>query len=251
MALLSTYDRKARLIPGLLGVAPVTVTIATLGLKQFPAVAAVLAFASVAGGGYLLAVLVANFGRRAQAGLWDAWGGRPTTQLLRTRQESDNPTQRDIWRKALTRHTGVRLLSPAKEAADPAAADHAIEAAINQVLHYGQDSRFPVLLSENAQYGLERNLYGFRWVGRLIAGLCIAGLAAAMIWTQWAPRAAEVSGMVIVGLLLLVWLLTPSASRTKDAGFRYATQLMRTVIRAEQLDDAPSQSDPSSTERKS
>lgn len=67
MALLSVYERKARLIPGLLGVAPIAVSIATLGLKQFPAVSLLLAAFSAAGGGYLLAVLVARAGRRAQA----------------------------------------------------------------------------------------------------------------------------------------------------------------------------------------
>ncbi len=159
MGLLSAYERKARLIPGLLGIVPVAVAIATLGLKQFPAVAVVLAIASATGGTYLLAVLVANSGRRAQAKLWVKWGSRPTSHVLRLHGATDNPVQRDDWRRALSAHTG-RLLSAAKEKADPAAADHAIEAAVDRVLHYGQDERFPILLSENAQYGLERNLYG-------------------------------------------------------------------------------------------
>ncbi len=235
MGLLSAYERKARLIPGLLGIVPVAVAIATLGLKQFPAVAVVLAIASATGGTYLLAVLVANSGRRAQAKLWVKWGSRPTSHVLRLHGATDNPVQRDDWRRALSAHTGRRLLSAAKEKADPAAADHAIEAAVDRVLHYGQDERFPILLSENAQYGLERNLYGFRWIGRGVSLACAFGLVAALFWADWVRRGAVVAGTAICGVLFLIWLIAPSERRTKEAGFRYAKQLMRSVIRAEEL----------------
>ncbi len=73
MALLGAYDRKARLIPGLLGIAPLAISVATLGVKQFPAVTLVLAALSAAGGGYLLSVLDARTGRRAQDRLWQTW----------------------------------------------------------------------------------------------------------------------------------------------------------------------------------
>ncbi len=241
MALLSVYERKARLIPGLLGVAPIAVSIATLGLKQFPAVSLLLAAFSAAGGGYLLAVLVARAGRRAQAELWQDWGGRPTTQLLRLRQKADNPVQRDAWREVLCRVTGVPLMNAEQEALDPAAADNAIEAAIGQVLHLGQDERFPILLSENAQYGLERNLYGFRWYGRAIAASCAIVLAASQ-GLAWASRPALIAGVVVCLLILLARCIVPSKARTREAGFRYAEQLMRSLMRAEKLDNDPSKS---------
>ena len=76
MALLGPYDRKARLIQGLLCIGPVAIAVATLGLNRFPAAAVVLGVGSAAGGGYLLAVFVANFGRRAQQELWKQWQAR-------------------------------------------------------------------------------------------------------------------------------------------------------------------------------
>ncbi len=233
MVLLSAYERKARLIPGFLAVAPVAVVIAAVGLKRFPAVAIVLGLLSATGGAYLLAVLVANYGRRVQRSLWEAWQGRPTTHLLRTREPADNPVERDLWRRALTRQTGLRLLSPAEEAADPAAADHAIEAAVGQVLHFGQDDRFPILLSEIAQYGLERNLFGFRWMGRAISAVCIGGLVVAVLLEDPQARGPLLAGVVVNGLFLAAWIFLPSAQRTKEAGFRYATQLLHAVVRAE------------------
>jgi hypothetical protein len=157
------------------------------------------------------------------------------------REPADNPKQRDLWRGALARVTGVKLLSSSKEAANPAAADQAIEAAVDQALHYGQDDRFPILVSENAQYGLERNLYGFRWVGRLIALFCIGVLAAALRWGNWAPQGAVTAGIITNALFLVAWFFVPSATRAKEAGFRYAAQLMRTVVR---MDSATSRTRP-------
>ncbi|MET7903588.1 hypothetical protein ABZS86_19870 [Streptomyces sp. NPDC005355] len=94
--------------------------------------------------------------------MYERWGGRPTTQLLRTRDESSNPRQRDIWRQAIEEVTDVQLLSKRREAANPVAADHAIEAATDQVRYLGQDPRFPMVANENAAYGFERNMWGFR-----------------------------------------------------------------------------------------
>src|SRR5690242_13712663 len=105
MAVLDLYERKARLTPGLFMVSPVAFTIATLGLKKFPAISVAGGVLAAAGGSYLLAVLVASAGRRAQTHLYASWGGTPTTQLLRTRSAKVNATQRDIWRKAITEVT--------------------------------------------------------------------------------------------------------------------------------------------------
>src|SRR4051794_29033042 len=111
MGLIDQYERKARVTPGLMAVAPVTLAVATLGLKRFPAIAIAAGVLTAAGGTYVLSILVAHFGRAVQNELWRSWGGPPTTRLLRTRETAGNSTQRDIWRKALTELTGVSLLS--------------------------------------------------------------------------------------------------------------------------------------------
>jgi hypothetical protein len=170
MSLLDAYERKARLTPGLLAVAPVAFMIVTLGFKKFPAVAVAVAVLSATGGGYALSVLVAHLGRRAQVHLWDSWDGPPTIRFLRTRYEAANPVQREVWRRAIEMTTGVALLTPDAEAADPTLADNTIRTAVDQMRRLGQDPAFPLVAAENTQYGFERNLYGFRWVSRVIFG---------------------------------------------------------------------------------
>lgn len=230
--LLDAYDRRARLTPGLLALAPLAIVIATLGWKQYPAVAAVTAVLVAAGAPYLLIVRVAAVGRKAQDRFWRSWDGRPTTHLLRLRTPADNPTQRDLWRNALEAETGVSLPSADAERADPTAADQHLEAVTDQVLYFGhQPDSHPVVAQELAQYGLERNLFGFRWVGRAICLGSVALLGAALWFPEQVSRPTTIGGLVVDSLFLAGWWLIPSERRTKQAGFRYARQLLLAVQR--------------------
>jgi hypothetical protein len=231
MALLDEYERKARLTPGPLSILPVAFSVATLGPKQYPAVSVAAGLLTTAGGTYLLAVVVAQFGRLAQEGLWKEWGGRPTTQLLRLQSSAINATQRDIWRSALEAATGVRLSSLRQEAANPQAADDTIEAATDQMRYLSHDSRFRTLATENAQYGFERNMYGFRWIGRAVAALsCAALIVVVIIGAQATSITALVVGIVVNALILIGWLFTPSKGRTRGAAFRYGSQLLQATV---------------------
>jgi len=228
--MLDLYERKARLTPGLLAVAPIPIAIATLGLKQLPAVAITGSILVAAGGTYLLAVLVGRFGRRAQSDMERNWGGLPTTKLLRMRSTAPNPTQRDLWRAAIIRVTGVTLLMPEEERVDPRRADDTIIAAVGSVLRLGHGGAgHPLAAAENAQFGLERNLFGFRWVARVIAAICLLSLVAALLFAHGPSMAAVGAGLVIDALILLGWVVVPSEARAHEAGIRYATQLFHAV----------------------
>jgi hypothetical protein len=184
VALLDAYERKARLTPGLLAFAPIAFAVATLGFKKFPAVAIGVGVLSAAGGGYALSVIVGNFGRRVQTQLWNTWGGAPTTRLLRTRDTTVSAVQRDVWRRAIEAITGVVLLSAADEINDTTLADDTIRTAVDQTRLLGQDARFLLVKTENIQYGFERNLYGFRWIGRTISIACTAVVVLVLLTTK-------------------------------------------------------------------
>lgn len=231
MSRFDAYDRKARLSPGLLAAAPIAIATVSLGLKQLPVVASSSGIVAAAGGSYILAGIVAQAGRNAQSDLYVKWGGRPTTQLLRTRQPGRNVIQRNAWRDAIAQLTGVTLKSEAEEISDPLTADHAIEAATDQIRTLGwKPDRHPAVASELAQYGMERNLFGFRWYGRAIAALCCIGLVVGFFLPDHFARSAIVGGLAIDALLLLSWIVVPSEPRTREASFRYAEQLMNAAV---------------------
>jgi hypothetical protein len=230
------YARKARLAPGLLGVAPIAIVVVTLGLKRYPAIAVASGVVGGAGGAYLLAILVRHLGRNLEPDLWASWGGRPTTRFLRLREDGSNPVERDVWREALQCITGMTLLTASEEKGDPARADQTIEATVNQILYLGQgDKRNPLVHAENIQYGFERNLWGLRWVGRIVSLLCTLGLVVALLVEQKQTRnsasvAGVLAGIVVNSAFTIGWFVLPSSSRIALTADRYARQLFQAVV---------------------
>lgn len=230
------YDRKARLTPGLLLILPIAFDVIAFGLKHYPAVAIASALLGGAGATYLLAILIRQLGKKAETRLWEEWGGPPTTLLLRMRSATSNPILRDTWRRAVETRTGLTLLPESAEAADPETADATIEAAVRQLLVYRDNPAYPLVKAELIQYGFERNYYAARWYGRSVALLGVGSLIFGLIDHSLGIGAEKVSdggliaALAINALLLAMWLITPSASRTKSAATRYANQLLQAVV---------------------
>jgi hypothetical protein len=235
MKLLSAYEVWARLAPGLFALAPVAVLITALGFRGAPVLAVAISLLSVISGPILIASVVRRMGLRSQAELWKSWGGPPTTRLLRTRDAAPNAVQRDVWREAVTVTTKIPLLSARAEKANPAKADQTIATAVANLRTMTKTDAFPMIAAENRNYGFERNLYGSRKAGRVIAVLVIVALAAALGW-----RAADslhpivpvpyILGLVLDALFVAGWFVLPSAERAKTVSEQYAHQLLQGAV---------------------
>lgn len=209
--------------------APITSLLFTIGVQENALVAVILGALSVGVGSYLLSVVIGHLGRRTQDGLWSRWGGSPTAQLLRTQGSPASSAQREIWRDAIQRLSGVKFMSRRLEKAQPEKADQLILAAVGQVRRLGQDSRYPLVAQENAQYGVERNMFGSRWLGRSLSLLCLAITAGIALYSQSLSTSLAI-GIGAQATLSVLWFIIPSESRTKAAGFRYGEQLLQAVV---------------------
>ncbi|MEU6218930.1 hypothetical protein ABZ845_15610 [Streptomyces sp. NPDC047022] len=233
---LDAYERRARLAPGLLVLLPVNVALAVLGLSKAPVVVSVLTALSLAGGPIVLAELVRHQGRKVQEKLWRSWGGSPTIQKLRLRQEGQNTLQRQNWRKAVSSVTGIALLSVRSERANPARANEVIEVAVGQVRSLTRDeTRFPLVCAENRSYGFNRNLYGIRWAGRITALLVVLGVVAYMLWRanfDHQPPLTHVNVFTLLATIvcLVMWCVLPSQERMNSAAERYAYELLQAAV---------------------
>src|SRR5256885_15055345 len=88
---MDSYERKARLYPALLLVAPVVTTGAAV-LGTTISVLQALGAAVVAGGGaFLLSQLGRDAGKEREAGLFDRWGGLPSVAIFRHRDRRLDP----------------------------------------------------------------------------------------------------------------------------------------------------------------
>jgi hypothetical protein len=230
------YDRKARLYPGLLAVSSIVFLVVTLGWRQYPPVAVAVGVGVTCGGGYLLALLVRDAGRRFERSLWQSWGGPPTLLLLRTRTPGVNAVERDARRGAVQDLSGITLLSADEEEDDPAQADTVIEAAVRQVTRLGQSAAHPLVRAENINYGFERNFFAIRWFARILTMVCIGVLLAGLFVAPGQFAGVKVArdsigvGIALEVIVLAIWILAPSRRRLRDAADRYADQLLRAAV---------------------
>ena len=182
MMWLDAYERRCRLAPGLLALLPIAVAITALGLRSAPVVSVAISLLSVISGPVLIASVVRRMGLGAQDQLWAAWGGPPTTRFLRTRETAGNSVQRNVWRQGVEGATKISLLSPRAEKANPTMADNTIATAVAKLRTLTGSDAFPMVKAENRNYGFERNFYGLRGAGRIIAVAAVIVLAAAIGW---------------------------------------------------------------------
>lgn len=248
---LDRYEWQARLVPGLLALLPVAVTITALGLRHAPVVSVILSVLSLAGGAVLLADVVRGLGLKAQQQLWASWGGAPTTIALRLRQPTSNDVQRDIWRAAVQKVTGVRLASARSESANPDRADQAIGAAVSRIRELTRDNqRFYMVQAENRGYGYQRNFYAVRIVARVLTLVCMLVILGIVLWPVISGKhpnlqAAYVLGFAADALVALGWFLLPSSRHVQRAGDKYAHQLLEAAVT---LADSPTNKTSASSE---
>lgn len=235
MLWLDKYERYARVAPGLLALLPITVTITALGFRQVPVISVIVSVLSLGGGPVLLADTVRQFGQRAQYKLWHKWGGAPTTLALRLREPTTNSVQRDLWRNAVEKVTDVSFASRASELRNPKKADEAIETAVARLRQRTWGDRFILLQAENRSYGFQRNLYGIRWFGRLVAFIGILVIGGFVVWhlrdnNHAGLFTADLLGLVLNAVILAGWFILPSPNRVRQAGDKYAHQLLHAAV---------------------
>jgi hypothetical protein len=233
---LDRYEWQARLVPGLLALLPVAVTIAALGLRHAPIVSAILSLVSLAGGAVLLADVVRGLGLQTQERLWSSWGGAPTTIALRLREAAPNSVQRDNWRAAVQKVSGIQLSSARSESTNPDRADQSISAAVARIREMTRDQqRFYMVQMENRGYGYQRNFYAVRTIARISAFLGLLVTLGFILWPLIGGKHPDLQTAYILGLtadalIALGWFLLPSSRHVRRAGDKYAQQLLEAAV---------------------
>ncbi len=112
-------------------------------------------------------------GKRLEPDLYQSWGGKPTSIMLRHRDRSLPDQLKERYKSLLLRQVpNIRLPSEAEENRDPAAADDAYEAAVAWLRTATRDrARFPLVAQESVYFGFRRNLLALRLYVLLSIGL--------------------------------------------------------------------------------
>lgn len=201
---LDAYSIRARWAPVFLVMLPPLILCLSLipGLSAWNKLWPLLGAASVV---ILVDQIGRDGGRRLQPALWDSWGGAPTTSALRHR-DAPNPVLLARRHERIAAIVGKALPTADEERVDPAGADHVYETAIVALIARtrGRRKEYPLIFTENCNYGFRRNMLGLRpWGRTLAAATGIFALAA--IVGRLAGFAALINiPIVLTGIALLV-----------------------------------------------
>ena len=221
MLWLDDYERRARLVPGLLAVLPVAVVVVALGLRENPVVALVGGVLSAIGGPVILAGFVRQRGLALQDALFKSWDGAPTTRSLRHRGDSATAPDRKKLRSHVETILDTPLATATQEASDPVRADAGYEQAVARVVGQTRDAkRFPLLYAENKNYGYERNMLAMKPAGLIIDGVAGAALVAGLFVNR--VRTDSIVGLIVVAGIAVVWLVVPRSERVRRVAEAYA-----------------------------
>lgn len=230
LSLSDRYERKARLLPGLIVALAPAITAATAVhdlLTWYTAVGAgmgvelVLAFA--------LGLVARAAGRRVEESLWESWGGPPTTRWLRPSDTTCSDQQKTRWRAAIKQITGLTLPATMTPSRTPEDVDRLIRDATKQ-LRYAIRERTEarMVAVHNEDYGFARNLLGLRWWW---IGLAAMSLAVGAVLLVTGNR-AMVAPLLVSGLSLLIGGFAARAlpAHVRQCADRYAESLLACAI---------------------
>lgn len=225
-----SYDRKARLLPALLVVLPLGV----LAVSAVPSIPAwwsrVLVLLVASGLPFVVVQIVRDRGWRVEPALFESWGGKPTTVMLRW--AGPQPTTAVRRRHTLiAEHLRIQLPDVTTEQRNPAVADEAYEIATAALRERTRDvSRFPLVTKELIAYGFRRNSFACRW---LALGACVVAATLTLVLARldlislnWIRQTVLIA---FEGAWAAAWWFICTPMWVRASGERYARQLFASL----------------------
>jgi hypothetical protein len=170
-------------------------------------------------------------GRARQDALYAAWGGMPTTVMLRYRDTRLNPQTKKIFRERLG-HLGASFPIPNEheEQRDPEGADIKIGAAMDEIRKRAKDQGIRAVHRENINYGAARNAYGLKPFGLATCLISATVLAITIAMRSgFSPTALE----LVVGMAILIiagsMIFACTSDKVRHHGEAYALALFEAI----------------------
>ncbi len=228
---IDAYSLRARLKPALLVVLPAGVT----AIALFPDIIATWGILSGlivwSGGTLLLAQIGRDLGTKKEPLLFNLWGGKPSTRMLRHCDAQNKTTLQRRHDKLKKLVSGVRIPTCQEESDDPNCADDIYDSCATYLRTMTRDAKkFPLVFEENCNYGFRRNLWGMKPIGITLSVIGII-VTLAMAIVGYYVRGHEISSLLILSfsmnlLFLLGWLFWFTPSWVRIPAEAYAERLL-------------------------
>lgn len=230
---MDAYDLQARHAPLVFAVTPVALALFALvpDLGQTKIVAGSLALIVVAALPFVATRIARSMGRARQEALFTAWGGPPTTVMLRFSDLRVNQITKRVYRERLTR-LGASFPIPdqQEEQNDLASADMKIGAAMDEVRRRVKERGIKAVHRENINYGASRNAYGLKPFGLGACVLAILVLALAIaIRGDDRPSTVELAAGAAILVIAVIWVIGVTAGSVRQHAEAYALALFEAI----------------------
>jgi hypothetical protein len=226
------YNRKARLYPSLIaGAAAIVAALTLVPSKQLglPLLGAGLVSGIFV---YVLSDVARRRGKSVERVLFEKWGGKPSTMMLRHADDRLESATRARYVEFLARQIGGKPFSSESELAEPTAADAFYEQCTAWLRENTRDTKkFKILFEENIAYGFRRNLFALRvpalWFDALLLVGCILGtIEPSSLISEVVPlvKLAAIATFAAAHGLFMYFYATENSVR--EASQTYARQLL-------------------------
>ncbi|KAA6328921.1 hypothetical protein EZS27_022227 [termite gut metagenome] len=229
-----TYSLKARIYPCIVVLLPcfllaiLYVTNVEVYYHYFTS------FAALGVSSFLLAQIGRDRGKKKEKVLFEYWGGKPTSMILRHSDEHlDVHTKKRYHTKLEQIIPEIKIPTHDEEQENLQAADTIYESCTKYLISKTRDvNKYPLLFKENINYGFRRNLWGMKIWALSIVIIClfIHSLIATEKYTTIETVNVKDWGILIVlTLFILFWLITVNREWIKIAAYAYAERLHETL----------------------
>lgn len=224
------YERKARLYPALLLIAPIVAAVVATFSENLSSVKAFGVVMVSCGGAFLLTQLARDSGVKGEKELFLRWGGMPSVAIFRHRDTRlDSITKARYHKKLANLVKEAKAPTAEEEQADHSAADRVYSAWSNYLRVNTRDTKkFALLFQENVSYGYRRNVWGLRAFGIAACALsslvCVARLYLAYESTGKLDGPSAGAG-VFAFVLLTLWIFRFTADWVRIPADAYAERL--------------------------
>jgi hypothetical protein len=231
---MDTYERKARLYPALILIAPVVTTGAAVLRVKMSVLESLAAVVVAYGGAFLLSQLARDAGKKREEGLFKKWGGVPSVAIFRHRDRTlDAITKARYHARLAALVEGTKAPTIAEERADATAADRVYTAWSNYVRVNTRDvQKYSLLFKENINYGFRRNVWGLRPLGITACTVCCLIAIARFHHLYKAPGVVNerIAGALFLALgFLVLWVFRFAAEWVRIPAYAYAERLAEAV----------------------
>lgn len=237
------YTIKARLFPFLLLIAPAVsllMTIFSIPFSFFSSIPASLIMCIA----LVVSIFIRNRGKTIEAQLWNCWGGPPTTRFLRYNNDEYNSIDKKRCHEYFRKHLPeIQFPTEQYESQNPLNADEIYSSCISFLRTKSRNKKkYPLVYSENSDYGFLRNSLGIKTFGIVLSCLTLTSSLVIIIVTWINSYRLELSLFIPIAVsigMLIYWVFFITKNAVKISAENYAMRLLEVCLENEDFTEEP------------